>query len=76
MVSPHLPLKIGGVFQANMVAGRKEPIEVKPLHKFRLEGNSVTKTATVPAPIAYIKLVAVKKLLIGFLPRTTGPPVG
>ena len=31
---------------------------------------------TVPALIAYIKLVAVKKLVVGFLLRTTGPPSG
>ena len=29
--------------------------------------------AVIPAPIAYIKVVAVKKLVVGFLPRTTGP---
>ena len=27
--------------------------------------------AVIPAPIAYIKVVAVKKLVVGFLPRTT-----
>ncbi len=32
--------------------------------------------AVIPAPIAYIKVVAVKKLVVGFLPRTTGPPTG
>ena len=32
--------------------------------------------AVIPAPIAYIKVVAVKKLVVGFLPRTTGPPSG
>ncbi len=32
--------------------------------------------AVIPAPIAYIKVVAVKKLVVGFLPRTTGPPCG
>ena len=26
--------------------------------------------AVIPAPIAYIKVVAVKKLVVGFLPRT------
>ena len=29
--------------------------------------------AVIPAPIAYIKVVAVKKLVVGFQPRTTGP---
>ena len=32
--------------------------------------------AVIPAPIAYIKVVAVKKLVVGFLPRTIGPPTG
>ena len=32
--------------------------------------------AVIPAPIAYIKVVAVKKLVVGFLPRTTSPPTG
>ena len=32
--------------------------------------------AVIPAPIAYIKVVAVKKLVVGFLVRTTGPPTG
>ena len=29
--------------------------------------------AVIPAPIAYIKVVAVKKLVVGFLLRMTGP---
>ena len=32
--------------------------------------------AVIPAPIAYIKVVAVKKLVVGFLLRTVGPPFG
>ena len=32
--------------------------------------------AVIPAPIAYIKVVAVKKLVVGFLPIATGPPIG
>ena len=31
--------------------------------------------AVIPAPIAYIKVVAVKKLVVGFLPRTTDRPI-
>ena len=30
--------------------------------------------AVTPAPIAYIKVVAVKKLVVGFLVGATGPP--
>ena len=29
--------------------------------------------AVIPAPIAYIKVVAVKKLVVGFLLRASGP---
>ena len=32
--------------------------------------------AVIPAPIAYIKVVAVKKLVVGFLLRMTGLPSG
>ena len=32
--------------------------------------------AVIPAPIAYIKVVAVKKLVVGFLLGTIGPPTG
>ena len=32
--------------------------------------------AVIPAPIAYIKVVAVKKLVVGFLLKTTGLPSG
>ncbi len=32
--------------------------------------------AVIPAPIAYIKVVAVKKLVVGFLLRMIGPPSG
>ena len=32
--------------------------------------------AVIPAPIAYIIDAVVKKLVVGFLPRVTGPPSG
>ena len=32
--------------------------------------------AVIPAPIAYIKVVAVKKLVVGFLFSRIGPPHG
>ena len=31
--------------------------------------------AVIPAPIAYIKVVAVKKLVVGFLGQAPGPPL-
>jgi hypothetical protein len=36
----------------------------------------VPAAAVIPAPIAYIKVVAVKKLVVGFLLRMTGLPSG
>ena len=36
----------------------------------------VPAAAVIPAPIAYIKVVAVKKLVVGFLSRASGPPDG
>ena len=33
----------------------------------------VPAAAVIPAPIAYIKVVAVKKLVVGFLLRAAGP---
>ena len=32
--------------------------------------------AVIPAPIAYIKVVAVKKLVVGLLVAQEGPPQG
>ena len=32
--------------------------------------------AVIPAPIAYIKVVAVKKLVVGFRDGLVGPPQG
>ncbi len=31
--------------------------------------------AVIPAPIAYTKVVAVKKLVVGFLAADSGPPL-
>ena len=31
--------------------------------------------AVIPAPIAYIKVVAVKKLVVGFRVGSSGPPL-
>ena len=36
----------------------------------------VPAAAVIPAPIAYIKVVAVKKLVVGLLIRKIGPPQG
>ena len=34
----------------------------------------VPAPATIPAPIAYIKIVAVKTLVVGYLLKNVGPP--
>ena len=36
----------------------------------------VPAAAVIPAPIAYIKAAAVKKLVVVLLSRITGPPAG
>ena len=36
----------------------------------------VPAAAVIPAPRAYIKVVAVKKLVVGFLSNQSGPPAG
>ncbi len=36
-----------------------------------MEGKLVPAAAVIPAPIAYIKVVAVKKLVVGFLAGVT-----
>ena len=36
----------------------------------------VPAAAVIPAPIAYIKVVAVKKLVVGLLSKLLGPPSG
>jgi hypothetical protein len=36
----------------------------------------VPAAAVIPAPIAYIKVVAVKKLVVGFRSGPVGPPQG
>ena len=49
---------------------------LNPLTRINWRASLVPAAAVIPAPIAYIKVVAVKKLVVGFLPRTTGPPSG
>ncbi len=47
-----------------------------PLTRNDWRASLVPAATVIPAPIAYIKVVAVKKLVVGFLLRTTGPPSG
>ncbi len=46
---------------------------LKSLPSINWRASLVPAAAVIPAPIAYIKVVAVKKLVVGFLIGTTGP---
>ena len=43
------------------------------LSRINWRASLVPAAAVIPAPIAYIKVVAVKKLVVGFLVETTSP---
>jgi hypothetical protein len=51
-------------------------LNLNPFASINWRASLVPAAAVIPAPIAYIKVVAVKKLVVGFLLRTTGPPSG
>ena len=46
---------------------------LKSLPSINWRASLVPAAAVIPAPIAYIKVVAVKKLVVGFLIKTAGP---
>ena len=48
---------------------------LNPLTRINWRASLVPAAAVIPAPIAYIKVVAVKKLVVGFLVGVTGPSV-
>jgi len=50
--------------------------DLNPPASINWRASLVPAAAVIPAPIAYIKVVAVKKLVVGFLLGTTGPPTG
>ena len=47
--------------------------DLNPPTSINWRASLVPAAAVIPAPIAYIKVVAVKKLVVGFLLRTAGP---
>ena len=47
--------------------------DLNPPTSINWRASLVPAAAVIPAPIAYIKVVAVKKLVVGFLSRTAGP---
>ena len=48
---------------------------LNPLSRINWRASLVPAAAVIPAPIAYTKVVAVKKLVVGFLVVGTGPPL-
>ena len=46
---------------------------LNPLSRINWRASLVPAAAVIPAPIAYIKVVAVKKLVVGFLAGAIGP---
>ena len=50
--------------------------KLNPFASIDWRASLVSAAAVVPAPIAYIKVVAVKKLVVGFLHGRSGPPFG
>ena len=48
-------------------------LNLNPLTSNNWRASLVPAAAVIPAPIAYIKVVAVKKLVVGFLSGGTGP---
>ena len=49
---------------------------LKLLTRINWRASLVPAAAVIPAPIAYIKVVAVKKLVVGFRSGPVGPPQG
>ena len=47
---------------------------LNPLSMIHWRASLVPAAAVIPAPVAYIKVVAVKKLVVGFLLVALGPP--
>ena len=48
---------------------------LNPLSRINWRASLVPAAAVIPAPIAYTKVVAVKKLVVGFLVVSPGPPL-
>ena len=47
--------------------------DLNPPTSINWRASLVPAAAVIPAPIAYIKVVAVKKLVVGFLLLSAGP---
>ena len=49
---------------------------LNPLTRIHWRASLVPAAAVIPAPIAYIKVVAVKTLVVGSAAEENGPPKG
>jgi hypothetical protein len=58
-----------GLFQS----GNWNENNLNPLSRINWRASLVPAAAVIPAPIAYTKVVAVKKLVVGFLEKSLGP---
>ena len=47
-----------------------------PSFRIHWRASLVPAAAVIPAPGVYIKVAAVKKLVVEFLPKLAGPPFG
>ncbi len=54
-------------------SGRWNENNLNPLSRINWRASLVPAAAVIPAPIAYIKVVAVKKLVVGFVGGACGP---
>ena len=59
-----------GVF----TSGNWNESDLNPPSRINWRASLVPAAAVIPAPIAYIKVVAVKKLVVGFLASPPGRP--
>ena len=55
------------------MSGNWNEYNLNPLTRIHWRASLVPAAAVIPAPIAYIKIVAVKKLVVGFLVRRIWP---
>ena len=53
-------------------SGNRNENNLNPLSRINWRASLVPAAAVIPAPIAYIKVVAVKKLVVGFLADASG----
>ena len=51
-------------------------LESNTLYEYGPEGYLVPAAAVIPTPFVYIPFAAVRTCIIGFQPRTVGPPSG